>query len=370
MNQYVKAVEAALRATAPFVAIPVEGHAPACVRAKLLKGALRGVTITSVKILTDDGSGNRWLHIQGIAGELVKGRATSNVRTSCKMTVINVKCSTVWDEMRKWTNRERDKRIKVINQGILNPAERKALKLKEAIAKEEKRRNAELIEAQEEEAEIIAEAKGSIVPVITPLEPEERALVTAEYAQFRACRHVRKRGSVIRWKLAKLRERVKEMTVEKREYAERESGWGSHRRRRYMTGSKTVLRRQKDKLEYMAVIYQIGQLEAQFKPLYPDRHVESDYVNDGRGYFIGSFQEKRPHKQAYIVPWNWHDGCVGGTEEYEEPESDGEGGYYAPVKRLTGIRRLAERLRVARANVRSLTPPTDEDDGEQMDLAA
>ena len=41
--QYIKSVQAALRATAPFVAIPVEGHAPACVRAKLLKGALKGV---------------------------------------------------------------------------------------------------------------------------------------------------------------------------------------------------------------------------------------------------------------------------------------------------------------------------------------
>jgi hypothetical protein len=345
MNQYVKAVEAALRATAPFVAIPVEGHAPACVRAKLLKGALRGVSITSVKILTDDGSGNRWLHIQGIAGELVKGRATSNVRTSCKMTVINVKCSTVWDEMRKWTNRERDKRIKVINQGILNPAERKALKLKEVIAKEEKRRNAELIEAQEEEAEIIAQAKGSIAPVITPREAEDRAEVMAEYAQFRACRHVRKRGSVIRWRMKQLQGEVDKITVLK--------GRSRFKKTR-------ELRTQKDKLKYMALLYQIGQLEAQFKPLYPDRHVESEYVNDGRGYFIGSFQEKRPNEQAYIVPWNWHDGCVPIEEQRDE---DGE--IY-----LTGIKRLAERLKEARANVRSLTPPTDEDDGEQMDLAA
>ena len=355
MNQYVKAVEAALRGTAPYVAIPVEGHAPACVRAKLLKGALRGVTIHSVKIITADpdttSDSGRWL--------VIEGRAEGGVHTYCKMTVINVKCSTVWDEMRKWTNRERDKHIKVINQGILNPAERRALKLKEAIAKEEKRRNAELIAAQREEAHIIAIAKSSVFPVITPLEPEERVLVTAEYAQFRACRHVRKRGSVIRWKLAKLRERVKEMTVEKREYAERESGWGSHRRRRYMTGSKTVLRRQKDKLEYMAVIYQIGQLETQYKALYPDRHVESEYVNDGRGYFIDSFQEKRPNEQAYIVPWNWHDGCVPIEEQRDE---DGE--IY-----LTGSKRLAERLKEARANVRSLTPPADEDDGE-LDIAA
>ena len=71
MNKYVKSVEAALRATAPFVAIPVEGHAPACVRGKLLKGALKGVAVHSVKIITAPATpsceSGRWLEIRGMA---------------------------------------------------------------------------------------------------------------------------------------------------------------------------------------------------------------------------------------------------------------------------------------------------------------
>jgi hypothetical protein len=36
---HINSIRAALRAKAPVVAVPVEGHAPICVRAKLLKGA-------------------------------------------------------------------------------------------------------------------------------------------------------------------------------------------------------------------------------------------------------------------------------------------------------------------------------------------
>jgi hypothetical protein len=58
---HINSIRAALRAKAPVVAVPVEGHAPICVRAKLLKGALKGVTILSVKVLE-----NRWLKVTGV----------------------------------------------------------------------------------------------------------------------------------------------------------------------------------------------------------------------------------------------------------------------------------------------------------------
>jgi hypothetical protein len=323
--RYVKAVEAALRATTPFVAIPVEGHAPACVRAKLLKGALKGVTITSVKIITADAvttsDSGRWLEI--------KGRAEGGVRTSCKMVVLNRRCPLVVTAMWDWAAKERKKRVAVINQGVLNPTERKALKLKEAMAKEEKRRNAELIAAQREESYIIEKAKASIAPDITPLGTEERAAIMAEYAQFRACRHVRKRGSVIRWKIKSLEAEVDKITVLKG---------------RSRFNKKRELRKQKDKLRYMALIYQIGELEAKFKVLYPKVWRKWEYADgEDHGYWVDSFQAKRPNRQTYQVTWKWSD------ENSEQ------------------LQRLAERLKKARAEIRALTPPDDE---EEIAIAA
>ena len=55
---HITAVRAALRGSAPVVAIPVEGHAPVCIKARLLKGALKGVTIDSVELLKSDESKN------------------------------------------------------------------------------------------------------------------------------------------------------------------------------------------------------------------------------------------------------------------------------------------------------------------------
>jgi hypothetical protein len=69
--QHLNSIRAALKAngTAPVLAIPVPGHAPICVRAKLLKGALKGVTIDSVKVLE-----NRWLEVRGRACGLLLQR--------------------------------------------------------------------------------------------------------------------------------------------------------------------------------------------------------------------------------------------------------------------------------------------------------
>jgi hypothetical protein len=352
--KYVKAVQAALRATAPYVAIPVEGHAPACVRAKLLKGALKGVNITSVKIITTPktttSDSGRWLEVRGVA--------EGGVRTYCKMVVVNAKSHNVWKELSAWTDREREKRLKVISQGVLNPAERKALKLKEVMAKEEKLRNAELIAAQREEIQIIEEAKSGVFPPITPLSKEERAKVIREYSNFHKFRSVRKLGSVILWKLKSLRAEVKAMTVEKREYEERpSSGW--HRRRRVMTGKKTILRRKGDSLKYAAAVYHIGQLEAQYAKLYPPivrTYGEGENITR---YRVDSFHDKRPREQAYTVPWGWRDTCVAVDEQRDE-----EGNLY-----LKGLKLLAVRLRNAQANIRALTPPADEDE-QELPLAA
>ena len=57
--EHLNSIRAALRGAAPVVAIPVPGHAPVCIRAKLLKGALKGVTIDSVEITE-----TRWLRIK------------------------------------------------------------------------------------------------------------------------------------------------------------------------------------------------------------------------------------------------------------------------------------------------------------------
>ena len=268
-----------------------------------------------------------------------------NVHTSCKIVVENVKSYAVWKALSAWTDREREKRIAVINQGVLSPTERKALKLKDAMAKEEKRRNAELIAAQKDEAEILEEARERVFPVITPKDEDDRAAVIADYAAFHASRPNRKRGSVIRWKLKQLREQVKAMTTEKREYEERpSSGW--HRRRRVCIGKTTVLRRKKDTLKYAALAFQIGQLEKQLDVLYPPVTRTYGEGEHAMRYRVDSFIDKRPKEQTYSVPWYW-----------ERPEH------------RDSRETLAARLREARASIRALTPPADEDEGE-LPLAA
>ena len=46
--EYMSAIQFALKAKAPVVAIPVADRVPVFIRTKLLKGALKGVTIDSV----------------------------------------------------------------------------------------------------------------------------------------------------------------------------------------------------------------------------------------------------------------------------------------------------------------------------------
>ena len=49
---------ASLKGAAPVVAIPVEGRVPVCIKARLLKAALKDVVINSVELLE-----NGWISI-------------------------------------------------------------------------------------------------------------------------------------------------------------------------------------------------------------------------------------------------------------------------------------------------------------------
>ena len=323
---YHNSIRAALRASAPIVAIPVEGHAPVCVRAKLLKGALKGVDVRSVEIVND--GGDRRLKIRGMAGY---------VRTSC--TIATVHRIHALQENGHWACKECDKRKKIIAQGVLSPKEQRAMKLAAAQKKAEDAMKADLIAAQREERDIIAGASRSVFPEIMPVMPDERKDVLAEYSEFRKWRHVRSRGSVIRWKIGELEKQVQTMTVEKRGYEEKPRISPYAHRRRVCTGVKRVLRRKGDAELYLSLMSQIGALKAQFKALYPPHW---------NGYrWETTFDVKRPKKMTYCVPWQWR-GAL-----------DGE-----------GRKRMAGHLKTVRAEIRACTPPPDEDETEEMPIAA
>ena len=327
--EHLNAIRAALKAAAPVVAIPMEGHAPICIKAKLLKNALKGVTVLSVKVLKSDESKNGpcWLMVTGRAGY---------VRTSCKFAPMGR-----YEALRQigeWSRKERDKRIKVACQGILSAQEQRAMKLKAA----EKAGIAELIAAQKAEKEILAEARGRMFPVITPMDDEERTEVIKEWSEYHSTRPMRKRGSVIQWRIKTLKDKLDSLTVTRGKRYER----------------KTMHPRKKsDILTVLALTGQIKELEAKFETLYPATWMENKYVDKG-GYFVRGGIVSRPKSQAYSVPWDWKDNDGIGSEQVNE---DGE-------TYFTGLKRLAERLKDARADIRALTPPADEQ--EELPLAA
>jgi hypothetical protein len=322
--EYLNSIRAALKAATPVVAIPIPGHAPVCIRAKLLKGALKGVTIDSVELLE-----NRWVKIIGHAGF---------VHTSCSIAPMSR-----YDALKaigEWSIKERTKRIKVINQGVLSASAQREMKLKAA----EKAGIAELIQAQKEEAKIIAGVKVSVFPVLTPVDAEERESIIEEYKAFRAQRGNRKRGSVIRWKLAKLKKDKAAMTIEKREYEEKPYTISPYaRRRRVMTGKKTVLRRKKDSLKYAATLYQIGQLEKQYESISFREWHNWEYDGEAHGYWRDTWIQERPKELPYSVPYSWRD-------KNDEDESN-----------VAQLKRMAEHLKNVRADIRALTPPADEE---------
>jgi hypothetical protein len=232
----------------------------------------------------------------------------------------------IWD----WVERERKKRIKIINQGVLSASEQRAMKLKAA----EQAGIEDLLKAQREEAEILAEARASVSVPITPLDAEAGADLIAEYSDFRRLLPNRKRGSIIRWKLAKLKEEKAKLVK------------NQGRRNKIM-----VLRNKKDTVRYAALVYQIGQLEKQYESLYPPCWHQWDAMANG-GYWEDPWIAKRPDKQAYTVPWEYR---YSDAEENEETAID-------------KIRRMAVHLKNVRADIRALTPPADEQ--EELSQAA
>jgi hypothetical protein len=322
-------VRAALKAASvngtppPVLAIPIPGHAPVCIRTQLLKGALKGVTIDSVALLE-----NGWVKITGMAGR---------VHTSCSL--VPMERWKALQAIREWSIREHQKRVKIINQGVLSAQAQRELKKKQI----EGEADEVLIEARMEETRILAAAKAHINPAMEPVSEERRQSIIESYAAFRAQRGTRKRGAVIRWKLANLKKERDSLTKVKFEY---EQHFGRYHRYRTVKNKVTVLRRKKDAVRYAALIYQIGKLEKQYESLYPDRWVSNEYIGNG-GYSIDSWIDKRPKDQTVNTKDWWR-----GQDETDSYDRKAE----------------ARRLKEARANIRALTPP--EDETEEMQAAA
>ena len=327
---HINSVRAALKAASvkgsapPVLAIPIPGRAPVCIRTQLLKGALKGVTINSVALLESG-----WVKITGTA--------QGGVHTSCSL--VPIERWKALQAIREWSIREHEKRVKIINQGVLSPQMRREL-LKKSIEGEA---DAVLAEARKDEALILAAARSHANPAMAPVSDEARERITDSYAAFRAQRGNRKRGAVIRWRLAKLRKEKAAMVKVQHVYEEVPSAL--YRRRHKTLKSKvTVLRRKKDAVKYAALIYQIGRLEKQFESLYPCIWRTLGYDGENQRYSVDSWINNRPKDQTVNTKDWWR------TKESDRYDRKAE----------------AQRLKEARANIRALTPPEDEETTQEQ----
>ena len=327
---HLNSVRAALKAASvkgsapPVVAIPIPGRAPVCIRTQLLKGALKGVTINSVALLESG-----WVKITGTA--------QGGVHTSCSL--VPIERWKALQAIREWSIKEHEKRVKVINQGVLSAQMRREL-LKKRIEGEA---DAVLAEARKDEALILAAAREHINPVMAPVSDEARERITESYAAFHGQRGNRKRGAVIRWRLAKLKKEKAAMVKVQHVYEQIPSTL--YRRRHKVLKSKvTVLRRKKDAVKYAALIYQIGRLEKQYESLYPPKlHV---WFDGSQSYNVDSWINERPKGQTVNTKDWWRSKD---KDRYDRKDE-------------------ARKLKEARANIRALTPPADE--AEELSQAA
>jgi hypothetical protein len=327
---HINSVRAALKAASvkgsapPVLAIPIPGRAPVCIRTQLLKGALKGVTINSVALLESG-----WVKITGTA--------QGGVHTSCSL--VPIERWKALQAIREWSIREHEKRVKIINQGVLSPQMRREL-LKKSIEGEA---DAVLAEARKDEALILAAAREHINPVMAPVSDEARERITESYAAFHGQRGNRKRGAVIRWRLAKLKKEKAAMVKVQHVYEQIPSTL--YRRRHKTLKSKvTVLRRKKDAVKYAALIYQIGKLEKQYESLYPPKlHV---WYDGSQSYNVDSWINNRPKDQTVNTKDWWRSKD---KDRYDRKDE-------------------ARKLKEARANIRALTPPADE--AEELSQAA
>ena len=302
---YVSSVRAALKASAPVVAIPVEGRVPVCIRARLLKGALKGVTIHSVALLE-----NGWLKITGMAA--------GSVRTSCSFAPMER--YKALKQIGEWSRKEREKRIKVIDQGVLNAQTRREL-LKASIEAEA----GEVLKgAQKEVVSIYKEAREHVNPELVYVSDERRRDVLNEYSAFRSAHPNRKRGAVILWRIKTLKAELAKITV--------------------VTGKrgqpkKTYARRQADIPKMLLMMREIVSLNKQFESLYP--RVLGPYE-----WYTDSWIQKRPKEQT-IRPDGWWRGW---DESHDKYDRNG----------------LAKELKEARVNIRALTPPADDENVPEL----
>jgi len=310
--EYLNAIRAALKGSAPVLAIPVEGRVPVCIKAKLLKGALKGVTIDSVVLLE-----NGWLKV---TGRDLRGGLHPCVRTSCTFAPMDR-----YQALRllsDWSEKERKKRVKVINQGVLSAQAQRELKK----AKIEAEADKVLQQARKDEQLIMAAARKHSNPATTPVSDSARETILADHRAYREQQGVRKRGSVIRWRIKNLKAELEKITVQK----------GERR-----GPKKTYARRQKDIPKMLLAMREIASLEKQFKILYPPLWIANEYIGNG-GYWAENWIAKRSKELAYRVDGYWR-----GEDQYDRKAE-------------------AQELKEARLNIRALTPPEDEETQEQI----
>lgn len=314
--EYLNAIRAALKATAPVVAIPLEGHAPICIRRKLLAGVLKGVTIDHVQA-SYTGTSYACVTITGHAGR---------VHTSC--TLIGVDRVIALKEIREWSIKEREKKIRRINQGVLSAQAQRELKKKQI----ENEPSAELKKAMKEVEGIYHRAKEHVAPAMHYVSEDERMDVMQEYASFRRSRHLRKHGAVIRWKIAQLRAELDKITVNK----------GGRREPK-----KTYARKAKDAPKMLLMMRQIAALEEQFKGVYPLNWLAIEHINEDGGFWVDSWTAHHPNGQTCLLKEDWR------SEDRYDRQS------------------LARQLKEARADIQALTPPEDEtEESVQEQIAA
>jgi hypothetical protein len=129
-----------LTTKAPIVAIPVEGHAPACIDGKRLRAWAKGVTVVSVRIVESDHIiretgddkksanygktlpvGTRLLEVVGQAG---------HIRTRASFLIIARGAAI--KTLGAWSDKERERLAKKLVSATITPTARKALKLSQA----------------------------------------------------------------------------------------------------------------------------------------------------------------------------------------------------------------------------------------------
>jgi hypothetical protein len=136
-------LSAAIKAKAPIVALPIEGHAPVCVaRARLAKWS-KGVTITSVKVtggeayITIEFERPKGYQVEGPINRVevhhltprrleIEGTA-GRVKTRCSFIPIDRR--TAVKTLAAWSEKERARLTKKTLLGALGTKERRALKL-------------------------------------------------------------------------------------------------------------------------------------------------------------------------------------------------------------------------------------------------